>query len=924
MRSRSIGALIVLAMIIAGCSKSPEQLLTDAKESVAAKDHPTAIVELKNLLQVDPDNVEARLMLARSSLVVADPLSAEKELARAAELGASDGEFLAMHYRTQLTLGQHTRVLELLSDEQSSAGLSSAQVKQFRGEALLGLGSSIEAQTLFKEILAEEPSNAMALWGHAAALASRGATNDALDIARQLSIDQPDFARGWLIYGQLSLRSGRLDDAARDLQIAVDKAAATPDRIIEIIALASLADAQLGSRNVDGANFTIRRLAPLSGPTPITRLLIARLAIAQEDLTLASSELEQILIENPNNFQAMLLLASVHLAQHNYAQAEAYLQHVMAMHPQNLAARRLLAATQMKMNDPAAAVETLAPLLDDDDNDPGLSILASQVLLESGDPIRAIELLEQSLARDPGNDDMKLRLAAAFLAAGRFVDAQAMVESLPADIGFQRGIILAFALATQDAMEESQTVIDGVVSDYGDDATALILAADYYGRRGDPGQARELLVRAVSNAPTDTIALYELARIDFRAGNLDEAAENYEKVLAEDPNHVRAMSSLADISARNGNLDKSLELLDKAIAVDPEAATPRLMLAQAQLRSGAVMAAENSAHEAVRLAPENAAIVNAAAAVLLDTGKSREAQGLLSLAVQLRPEVSGYWYNLARAQSALGEQLESRKALEEAVRLDPASIRSGSALALMELGDGYPDKALAVVENVKRMNPDSRASLALEADVLSRMGRVDETYAIYVGLFAQQPTVQIAVKAYRAGRRAGLPDAHALLAAWVDDNPDDGSASMVLAQHFESTGDASRAIVLYEAAIAANGDNGIALNNLAWLYNEKDNPKAEPLARRAYALMPGNESVLDTLGWILVTNEKVTEGYQLLEEAVAKSPDSKSSQYHLAVASNKLNDTDRCVRILKGLLADDAPFGDRDAAEVLLAKLEQE
>ena len=91
MRSRSIGALIVLAMIIAGCSKSPEQLLTDAKESVAAKDHPTAIVELKNLLQVDPDNVEARLMLARSSLVVADPLSAEKELARAAELGASDG-----------------------------------------------------------------------------------------------------------------------------------------------------------------------------------------------------------------------------------------------------------------------------------------------------------------------------------------------------------------------------------------------------------------------------------------------------------------------------------------------------------------------------------------------------------------------------------------------------------------------------------------------------------------------------------------------------------------------------------------------------------------------------------------------------------------------------------------------------------------
>jgi hypothetical protein len=40
-------------------------------------------------------------------------------------------------------LGKPTNVLELLADKENVAGLTEAQAKQFRGEALLELGSSI-------------------------------------------------------------------------------------------------------------------------------------------------------------------------------------------------------------------------------------------------------------------------------------------------------------------------------------------------------------------------------------------------------------------------------------------------------------------------------------------------------------------------------------------------------------------------------------------------------------------------------------------------------------------------------------------------------------------------------------------------------------------------------------------------------------
>lgn len=241
---------------------------------------------------------------------------------------------------------------------------------------------------------------------------------------------------------------------------------------------------------------------------------------------------------------------------------------------------------------------------------------------------------------------------------------------------------------------------------------------------------------------------------------------------------------------------------------------------------------------------------------------------------------------------------------------------------MMELGADNPEKALEVVENVKRLNPDSLSPLALEADILSRIGRDAEAFTIYSNVFEQQPSSLGALNVYRTGVSANVENPHIVLEHWVEDNPNDAASTMVLAQHLDSHGEDIEAVQMYEAAIAADSDNIIALNNLAWLYNEQGNPKAEELARRAHELLPDSGSIMDTLGWILVTNGKNAEGIQILTEAVSKSPDSKAAYYHLAVASNNLGDSARSVAILKSLLADEAHFAERDGAEALLAELE--
>ncbi|MCH8896660.1 MAG: tetratricopeptide repeat protein, partial [Proteobacteria bacterium] len=149
-----MGSLVLLALLlsIGACSRDPASRLELAQQKVADNDYVTAIIELKNLLQSSPDNIEARLLLAKVSLALGDPLAAEKELNKALDLGAEASAQTALHYEIQLTLGNHAGILEALDLDGGTDGLSDTQAMEIRGLALLGLGSSSEAETHFREV----------------------------------------------------------------------------------------------------------------------------------------------------------------------------------------------------------------------------------------------------------------------------------------------------------------------------------------------------------------------------------------------------------------------------------------------------------------------------------------------------------------------------------------------------------------------------------------------------------------------------------------------------------------------------------------------------------------------------------------------------------------------------------------------------
>ena len=84
------------------------------------------------------------------------------------------------------------------------------------------------------------------------------------------------------------------------------------------------------------------------------------------------------------------------------------------------------------------------------------------------------------------------------------------------------------------------------------------------------------------------------------------------------------------------------------------------------------------------------------------------------------------------------------------------------------------------------------------------------------------------------------------------------------------------------SALDADPDNIVTLNNLAWALNELGDPKALEYADRAANIAPYAPAVMDTQGWVLVTQGKSARGVELLRMECGLSPRDADIRLHFA------------------------------------------
>ncbi len=911
----------VLVVTAACAPQSETELLARVDRSIAAGEWRQASVELKALLQRQPENRGARVRLGHVALETGALADAARELEHARALGADPNAVELFYARALLGLRRYQDIVDHV-DPQSVAQIGErVDLLRIRGDALFGLSRPKEAIEAYDAALALDSKNVDALLGRAFAVMRLEGLEPALaTLDRTATLASKD-PRIEVARGTLYLQARNFVQAESLFTSMLGKMREDDLSTPRLAGLAGLAEAQMALGKLEGAQVSTGRLYELVPGSPVAMYLRARYLFLVGDYDESQGLLEQLLTREQGNIQARLLLGAVNFAQGNLGQADMHLSSVLAGEPTNSFARMLLATARLRENKPREALETLGP--DITRGDAQTLSLAGRASIQAGEVDAGLSYLEHSAVDNPADANRLLQLAAGYIVAGRFDQAVKTLEQVPAggDAGYRRSLLLVNTRMrerdTKSALRQAQSFAEA----YPDDALAQATLGGLLAANGNLDGARRQFMRAAELEPKSAVAQLNLAKLDILQRRTEDAEQHLRAARELAPESSAVLVAASQLELMRGNTGQALKGLETARQRDPKAAEPRLLLAQYRLATGDFTSAAAIAGEVLEVAPDNSSALNILGLALAGSGRTEEGVAALKRASAASPASATVELNLARAEMAAGHLPEALAATRRSLERQPEFPAALALAASLSLRDDDVASAGAYLERLRKVDPKHPAIFLVGGDIQVRSRNYAEAASIYTRGRAQNDSRELVMREFATRRRAGLPDPTAPLEAWLKKSPQDVRVRRTLAQAQQAAGARRNAIASYELVVQGDGRDFIALNNLALLYQETGDQRALPTARRAYELAPTTAAVGDTYGWLLLQNGDSELAMPILDKAASAAPDARDIQYHRAVALARTGRTNTAREVLSSALADGAKFADRESAEELLASL---
>lgn len=916
------GLLLAATLFVAGgCSETEtsQKLTEEARVYHQKGDNKAAVIQLKNALQKNPENGEARYLLGLVYNDLGNGAPAEKELRKALQLKVDKAKVLPALGKALLAQGQFQKILDEIQPGPETKSVVGSLLA-LRGNALLALGRQDESKALFEETLKTDAGHTEAYLGMARLALAKHNIAEAVSQTDLALAKSPHDVNALLMKGDLMRAQANKDQAQAAYRQALQ---ISPSSAAIHLRLAALF---LDNKQYDAAQgeVTIVRKAE---PKNLSALYLQALVdYRQEKYPAAQDTLQELLKIAPNYPPSVLLSGAVAYAMGNYELADRQSGDILKQSPGNAFAVRLQAATQLKLNKPAQAVEILQPLLVAMPKDPNILALAGEAYMQNKEYAKATELLEKAAAIAPQSASVRTELALSRLASGNMGNALSELESASEldATHYKADTILVLAHLSKKEYDKALEAILTLQKKQPDNPVTYILQGTAYLGKKDRANARKGFEKALMLQPTYIVAATNLAQMDLEDNNVAAAHKRFEDVLAKDKNNQQAMLALA-LLARNAQQEKDyVAWLEKAAKTSASAIKPRLMLAGYYLDKRDAQKALVAAHEAQAANPNDLEALDVLGMAQLANGEKDNALATYSKLVMLAPKAPLAHLRLANAQMVVQNPAAARVSLGKALELKPGDLDALAALTVLEIGAVRYAEAQKAAQLAQKHNPSSPAGFVLEGDVFIAQKQYPQAAKLYEKAFSLGKSGALAIKLHNALRLAGNgKEAEARLLQWAKEHADDLGARNALAESFMQDGRYSMAVEQYQYLLSKNPKNPATLNNLAWLYGQLKDPRAVGYAEQANKLAPGNPNVLDTLGWALVEQGKVNQGLEHLRSALVKAPDVPDIRYHLAVALFKSGDKVMARRELEHALDSGHSFVQERDARSLLEQLKR-
>jgi cellulose synthase operon protein C len=702
---------------------------------------PAVFQDLRRVVELDPNDLEAKVKLAR--IMVAggagdaalklvetandsdkpyaplhalkanillrtnDPAGAVREAQRALEIDSSNVDATMLVAAKKVADGDTDGALKLLNALAATDPRDQLRISLQKVQVFVRKGDLPQAETLLRKLVTENPKE--------------GAL------------------RAQLI--QLYISAKRFDDAERELRTTAD--AAPTDTKVGMDLVRFLVSAKGAKAARDELNARIKA----GGDVFDYQIALAELDFAEGSLAPATESLQKLssaATAPDRKLLAQTKLAEMYLSKGNTVAAEPIIADILQKDRRNTVGLRLRAAIKIDQGQIDGAIADLREALNDQPKsadllmlmaaayerggknelaerqyadalkasglNPNIALRYVAFLQRRGDFSHAEDVLGDVVARNPTNTQLLGTLAQIRLSRQNWIGALATADAV-ARLGDKTGLsdqIRASALAGQNKIDDSVAALEKAHAAAPDAVQPVVSLVSDYVRLGKADKAEALLQEMIKKYPDSAEILVLMGQTKLAQNKNDDALKSYQAAIAKQPKDPNGYSALSDLYVREKNYNSAAEVIQAGLREQPGNLNFRFTSAGLQILKGDPTAAMAQYESILKDQPNSVLAINNLVSLILDTRSDKQSlDRAISLAENLKSSaVPQFQDTYGWAQFKKGDAKSAVSTLEAAEVKLPTLAAVHYHLGMSYAAAGQPDKAAEQFKKALDLEPD--------------------------------------------------------------------------------------------------------------------------------------------------------------------------------------------------------------------------
>ncbi len=496
-----------------------------------------------------------------------------------------------------------------------------------------------------------------------------------------------------------------------------------------------------------------------------------------------------------------------------------------------------------------------------------------------GQSEKAVEEFRHTLVYDPDSPTVYFRLAKEYVRMGLIAEAieyaETSVKMDPKTLDTR--FLLGAMYSSMKMYDKARLQYEEARAIEPENADAQLYIGALLAEEGKYDEAVRYFEGLTKNKkfPNTYLAWYYVGRIRAQQNtpkSMEQAEKAFEKALGVKPDFSDAVLALAAVYQNKNNVKRAVELL-----------------AAFQDRHG-----------------PNANVAEVLAPLYMDQEKFELAYQQFEIAAESDPDDLNVLLKMAHILFTQKKYDAAISQLEKLLARVPDSDKVRYFLAAVYMEKGNYDAAIKHFEQVPASSPLYLQAVVLQAHSYRVVDKKDKALSV----------LKEALKI-----RKDVPQFYSSLAALLSENKDYEQAMVVIKEGverfpnntdlrfllgtlYDKIGKVDQTIDEMNKVLEVNPDHAQALNYVAYTYADQNRllDQAEAMARRASEIEPEDGYILDTLGWTLFKQGRVTEAIKTLELAFKLRGDESIIAEHLGDAYFKNQMTNKARVMYKKAL----------------------